>query len=758
MLSSVRSRRHRNVQTHDEQKSAQPFFSKSADTPLQRKQEMPFFQRKGIAIGQPSDKYEQEADAVASNVVNKSAEGKPIVQQKEISGIQRLATSKEDEKFSTTDARMAHDKAIQEKPIQRMNDPELEKDKGIQKMEEPDKDENKTSAVQTKAEGNSNIASPQISSKIASSAGKGNAMLPKTQQKMSSSFGTDFSQVRVHNDSEAVSLNKELQAQAFTHGNDIYFNEGKYDPNSDAGKHLLAHELTHVVQQGGGIQRKIDDKHNLTFSKFLGNLILEAAFDWETTISKQKNQRGDHVKFLQEALLSLRFNLPSGADGVYGNETTNAVRKFQQQSNMHPSEQDGIIGSKTIGVLDRSSRNGTVEKDVDESKNDFVIKDEKAKIDDECKGKPKELEPNTPEFIFRTSLIKQAATNAINIIKDVIEKGLNPMKKTKTTDGAFVKLFRYQNNEPLTDTINNVEANYDETTKFLTKLTEDKSPERILGSVCDGGCRAGWPAYHHVKRNDQEIIVGHLVTFCKSFESHAEKDFMLLHESHHAAINGSHDIAYPQSRLINKLNIDLALKNAASFHLYAEHIINPSLPSAQIEPSIKDNNFIIDSTKKEKIDLNIGYLEHWFALIPGDITQIKTILIDAKNDGKYKSKNNELAIESISYWFGVTPPPKLPNEKDIKKAQSIENRANKMETPFSSPLIIMESQTQSSWERGPMQHIQINSQVLDLDNKHLIIALLQELVHATPNISAESEPLYVGIIAQLAEDRGLAPH
>ncbi len=46
-------------------------------------------------------------------------------------------------------------------------------------------------------------------------------------------------------------MNKGLGAQAFTHGSDIYFNEGKYDPDSNSGKRLLAHESTHTVQQGG---------------------------------------------------------------------------------------------------------------------------------------------------------------------------------------------------------------------------------------------------------------------------------------------------------------------------------------------------------------------------------------------------------------------------------------------------------------------------------------------------------------------------
>ncbi len=87
---------------------------------------------------------------------------------------------------------------------------------------------------------------------------------------MSNSFGVDFSHVNVHTNNEAVGMNRELGAQAFTHGSDIYFNSGKYNPETSTGKHLLAHELTHVVQQGNGIQKKIQRKmvHN-------GNILFE---------------------------------------------------------------------------------------------------------------------------------------------------------------------------------------------------------------------------------------------------------------------------------------------------------------------------------------------------------------------------------------------------------------------------------------------------------------------------------------------------
>ncbi len=62
-------------------------------------------------------------------------------------------------------------------------------------------------------------------------------------------FGVDFRGVRVHTDSNAVQMNKELNAQAFTYGRDIYFGAGRYNPGTSTGKRLLAHELTHVVQQ-----------------------------------------------------------------------------------------------------------------------------------------------------------------------------------------------------------------------------------------------------------------------------------------------------------------------------------------------------------------------------------------------------------------------------------------------------------------------------------------------------------------------------
>lgn len=90
-----------------------------------------------------------------------------------------------------------------------------------------------------------------IESAIERKRGAGQALDSTVRLQMESAFGADFSGVRVHTDSEAHSLNDAVSAIAFTTGKDIFFRQGAYSPGSSGGKELLAHELTHVVQQGG---------------------------------------------------------------------------------------------------------------------------------------------------------------------------------------------------------------------------------------------------------------------------------------------------------------------------------------------------------------------------------------------------------------------------------------------------------------------------------------------------------------------------
>jgi len=86
---------------------------------------------------------------------------------------------------------------------------------------------------------------------------RGGQSLPSTVRAFyENKFGHDFSQVRIHTNSDAASAAQSIQARAFTAGQDVTFAAGQFSPETQEGRRLIAHELTHVVQQGAGSRPK----------------------------------------------------------------------------------------------------------------------------------------------------------------------------------------------------------------------------------------------------------------------------------------------------------------------------------------------------------------------------------------------------------------------------------------------------------------------------------------------------------------------
>ena len=159
--------------------------------------------QRSLTVGAENDPLEEEAETMADKVMRMPEPG--FVQRK-------CAACEEEEK-------------IQTKPL--------------------------VSFIQRKGEGSGTKASEGVSSAIHQTKGGGNNLAEGTKSFMESRFGSDFSGVKIHTSDYAVQMSKELNAKAFTVGNDIYFNQGQYNPESSEGKHLLAHELTHTIQQKG---------------------------------------------------------------------------------------------------------------------------------------------------------------------------------------------------------------------------------------------------------------------------------------------------------------------------------------------------------------------------------------------------------------------------------------------------------------------------------------------------------------------------
>jgi hypothetical protein len=200
-----------------------------------------------VVVGQPGDKYEQEADSVAAQVMSMSvpAANSGLVQRQG-----------EEEETPLVQRSPLADSIT---PLIQRQSAETEVQRKCAKCEQEEQEEpvQTKSLLQRAAENGSNKSGSNIESQLSNSQGGGSPLPDNVRGFMEPRFGADFSQVRVHTDSAAVQMNKELGAQAFTHGNDIYFNSGKYNPGSSDGKQLLAHELTHTIQQTGAVQAKL---------------------------------------------------------------------------------------------------------------------------------------------------------------------------------------------------------------------------------------------------------------------------------------------------------------------------------------------------------------------------------------------------------------------------------------------------------------------------------------------------------------------
>ncbi|MCP2729015.1 eCIS core domain-containing protein [Limnofasciculus baicalensis] len=161
-----------------------------------------------LTVGEPGDKYEQEADAVAAQVVEKinaPQTQEPVQRQSELGGA-----------------------SVPNITVMRRGE------SGI---------------------GGESTVTEDVEQGIQQAKGGGQGLDEFVRQPMEGAFGADFSGVKIHTDAQSDQLNRSIQAKAFTTGQDIFFKQGEYNPGSRGGQELLAHELTHVVQQTGAVQR-----------------------------------------------------------------------------------------------------------------------------------------------------------------------------------------------------------------------------------------------------------------------------------------------------------------------------------------------------------------------------------------------------------------------------------------------------------------------------------------------------------------------
>ncbi|MBD2251994.1 DUF4157 domain-containing protein [Nostoc parmelioides] len=182
--------------------------------------QLPLVVQPKLTVGAAGDRYEQEADRIAAAVVEHIHS--PAAATGDGQAVQRRL--KEDE--------------LRMKPMTYLQ---------REAMEEDDELQMKPLVQRVGAEGGE--VSADFESEINRARGGGQPLATELQAKIGQAMGADFSRVRVHTDEQADALNRRVGARAFTTGQDLFFKWGEYQPGSWGGQELIAHELTHVVQQ-----------------------------------------------------------------------------------------------------------------------------------------------------------------------------------------------------------------------------------------------------------------------------------------------------------------------------------------------------------------------------------------------------------------------------------------------------------------------------------------------------------------------------
>jgi hypothetical protein len=200
-----------------------------------------------LRIGQPGDIYEKEADRLAEQVTRmpesqlhrqeeeeeeeeEPLQTKPIGEQI-IPLAQRQPIEEEEEEVQAKELRGQTFSVTANEKLCRQP---IEEEEELQPREIP---------------GQTPQVTPNLEARINAIRGGGQSLPESVRAFFGPRFGHDFSHVRVHADAEANTLSHSLNARAFTTGRDMFFRQGEYDLGNRSGRQLLAHELTHVLQQ-----------------------------------------------------------------------------------------------------------------------------------------------------------------------------------------------------------------------------------------------------------------------------------------------------------------------------------------------------------------------------------------------------------------------------------------------------------------------------------------------------------------------------
>ncbi|WP_052344944.1 DUF4157 domain-containing protein [Planktothrix rubescens] len=419
--------------------------------------------QKKLTVGEAGDKYEQEADSVAEKVVKKintpsgeqSTSGQGVQRQEEedlqmkpdISSIQRQEGEEEDLQMkpdiSSIQRQEGEEEDLQMKPdissIQRQEGEEedLQMKPDISSIQRQEGEEEEIQAKSTQPDQQvmaGGDASTELETSIQTAKGGGQPLDGGLQRSMGQAMGADFSGVKVHTDSQSDQLNQSIQAKAFTTGQDVFFRQGAYEPSSRGGQELIAHELTHVVQQNGGaVQRSPEIQRDGGETPVATKTPKEAAFE---TINRNKKYK---ERFAQELRKMVKREISECEMALIWQRFSSAMKNNQISFPGWSQEKGSEINWSTLDYHDKEKAKGWNKTEIQLAKLEAFRKDIEflTKLVETDQGE--ELQINNVTLWSDIKIGRPAANNPELNKEMSVANGGTPLNKMSM--GALLDLF-----------------------------------------------------------------------------------------------------------------------------------------------------------------------------------------------------------------------------------------------------------------------------------------------------------------------------
>ena len=654
-----------------------------------------------LAVSEPGDRHEQEADRVAEEVMRMP---EPAVQRKAACPVCASAGKDEEQILRT--------KTLAITPLAQRQT---------------------ASATQEESKN-------ELEAQVSAHEEGGEELPDSVRSFFEPRFGHDFSRVRVHRGASAARSARAVNAEAYTVGRDIVFGSGRYAPQTPSGQRLLAHELTHVVQQAGGAPPAI--RRAITDFQIRGKFEDAASFPEFVFFTES----GAGLDAAEKAKIAA-FAVPAGD---------------MLTLNGFASEEGGVAGN--LAVV--NSRLNAVEAEL-VAKGHDAAKITKVPLPSSGKGRIDYRRMRAVEILRPggASSVPPAAAPAVAAcagsnetdFKDAETEAEAMIAKAVTALGPPVGaaisplLTRFFAGWAAADAAK-IKSNLIDIKTQLARLKPAANHQ--CGTIKYAACEAGSEA------QNQGSGAGAMMTMCPSFfaggKSKKARGGILLHEASHGTPGlVTDDKAYAHERLVEFLSIGDALKNSDTYTLLVRLFDTPG--SMTVGPAVPDPlTGGMTAPEKAAARQAMAWMEKWLIWSYQEMSSLYDTINSSIAAGAWTNTYYKATMGFVAPLFGLTAPPAVPTKLDQIKVAAIHDRFHIMRaTEWSTAVSLHKvAADPEKWAPGPGTSVDLGPSFFGDTPRRRLDRLLTAIASATPDVSPAFVAKYVSLADKIRTHLG----